>query len=397
MGKRILVADDSLTILKVIELTFSESDFRLTCVSNGRLALDKVREDPPDLILADVVMPEKNGYEVCEEVKKNPATAHIPVVLLAGTFEPFDRERAERLGCDAIVPKPFDSRELYRKVESLLGGPVPERTAAAGGADRKTSPAPAAAVGTPPAALGFAPVPPSPLDAGFAEEDFTGSIRTLRPGRSEPLSNLYGPEDVESALAAFREVEPTARAADWRQGARPSDPGTVARITRESLARYLDESVETRDSSETPLPIVEGSPALAAADDGRTQRIDVSEFRAPRAPAGASGESTVAIRREVLEQAAAPAEPLPPLPTPAAADAPIEPAPPATAAPAPEPAGEPRTLSEAEIDELAEKLARKVIEKLSDRVLREVAWEVVPDMAEMVVRERIRELESGAE
>ena len=107
MEKKILVADDSLTIQKVVELTFADSDYRLTCVSNGKLALESVRRDPPDLILADVVMPEKNGYEVCEEIKKNPATAGIPVLLLAGTFEPFDRERAERLKCDAIVSKPF--------------------------------------------------------------------------------------------------------------------------------------------------------------------------------------------------------------------------------------------------------------------------------------------------
>jgi len=91
MEKKILVADDSLTIQKVVELTFTDSDYHLTCVSNGALALESVRKDPPDLILADVVMPEKNGYEICEEVKRNPATAEIPVVLLAGTFEPFDR------------------------------------------------------------------------------------------------------------------------------------------------------------------------------------------------------------------------------------------------------------------------------------------------------------------
>jgi len=78
MEKRVLIADDSLTIQKVVELTFADSNYRLTCVSNGRLALEKVREQAPDLILADVVMPEKNGYEVCEEIKRNPATASIP-------------------------------------------------------------------------------------------------------------------------------------------------------------------------------------------------------------------------------------------------------------------------------------------------------------------------------
>ncbi len=85
----------------------------------------------PDLILADVVMPEKNGYEVCEAIKANPATARIPVVLLSGTFEPFDRDRADRLGCDAIVSKPFDSQQLLRQVEALLARPAHEIPAAA--------------------------------------------------------------------------------------------------------------------------------------------------------------------------------------------------------------------------------------------------------------------------
>src|SRR6202022_4928348 len=98
MATKILLAADSLTIQKVVELTFSDSDYDLVCVSNGQKALDRVRDDRPDSILADVVMPEKNGYEVCEAIKGNPATARIPVVLLSGTFEPFDRERAEGFG-----------------------------------------------------------------------------------------------------------------------------------------------------------------------------------------------------------------------------------------------------------------------------------------------------------
>jgi CheY-like chemotaxis protein len=335
MGKKILVADDSLTIQKVVELMFSDSEYTLTCVSNGRQALEKVREDPPDLILADVVMPEKNGYEVCEEVKKNPATARIPVVLLAGTFEPFDRERAERLGCDAIVSKPFDSHQLFRKVESLFA----EKSA--GG--RTTSPAAEAPRDTAAGALRATPfpasVPPDPFSAGFAEEDFTGSIRNLRGmGRDEPLENLYGPEDVESALEAFREVEPTARAADWRAAAQPSEPASMW-ITPESAEEAPD-------------------------DGGRTQRIDVSEFRA--------SETSTAIAAE--EKAAPNADSTQPR-SPSAV----------------------HELSDAEIERIAEKVARKLVEKFSDRVVREVAWEVVPEAAELAVRERIRELESGVE
>src|SRR5262252_3335717 len=129
MSKKILLADDSLTIQKVVELTFSDSDYQLVCVSNGQRALERIRDDRPDLILADVVMPEKNGYEVCEAVKSNPATARIPVVLLSGAFEPFDRERAERLGCDLVVSKPFDAQQLLGEIDALLAqgaaGPPP--------------------------------------------------------------------------------------------------------------------------------------------------------------------------------------------------------------------------------------------------------------------------------
>ncbi len=119
MTRKILLADDSLTIQKVVELTLTGGDYALTCVPNGQKALESLRQSRPDLILADAVMPEKNGYEVCEAVKGNPATARIPVVLLSGTFEPFDRERAERAGCDTVITKPFDARHLLEQIDAL--------------------------------------------------------------------------------------------------------------------------------------------------------------------------------------------------------------------------------------------------------------------------------------
>jgi CheY-like chemotaxis protein len=120
MGKKILLADDSLTIQKVVELTLSGTGYELTCVSDGRKAIESLKASRPDLILADVVMPEKNGYEVCEAVKGDPATARIPVILLAGTFEPFDRERADRVGSDMVITKPFDAHQLVERIDALL-------------------------------------------------------------------------------------------------------------------------------------------------------------------------------------------------------------------------------------------------------------------------------------
>src|SRR5207302_6908966 len=120
MPKRILLADDSITIQKVVELTFSDGDYEVTAVNNGAKAIQKLAEMRPDIILSDIIMPEKNGYEVCEYVKSHPEYRNIPVILLTGTFEPFDPDRADKAGCDAVVTKPFESQSLIHKVEELI-------------------------------------------------------------------------------------------------------------------------------------------------------------------------------------------------------------------------------------------------------------------------------------
>jgi CheY-like chemotaxis protein len=120
MPKKILLADDSITIQKVVELTFSDGDYEVSAVNNGAKAIQKLSEMRPDIILSDIIMPEKNGYEVCEYVKSHPEYRNIPVILLTGTFEPFDPDRAEKAGCDAVVTKPFESQSLIHKVEELI-------------------------------------------------------------------------------------------------------------------------------------------------------------------------------------------------------------------------------------------------------------------------------------
>ena len=120
MAKKILLADDSITIQKVVELTFSDGDYEVTAVNNGAKAIQKLAEMRPDIILSDIIMPEKNGYEVCEYVKSHPEFRNIPVILLTGTFEPFDPDRADKAGCDAVVTKPFESQSLIHKVEELI-------------------------------------------------------------------------------------------------------------------------------------------------------------------------------------------------------------------------------------------------------------------------------------
>ncbi|NLC69892.1 MAG: response regulator [Desulfuromonadaceae bacterium] len=130
MSRKLLLADDSVTIQKVIEITFANQNFDLTMVGNGDDALEKARNDPPDIILADIIMPGKNGYELCRAVKQTPDLAHIPILLLVGSFEPFDEEKARAIGADGWIAKPFETQALIGKVQDLLEKASPPRAAA---------------------------------------------------------------------------------------------------------------------------------------------------------------------------------------------------------------------------------------------------------------------------
>ncbi|MGA9524922.1 MAG: response regulator, partial [Myxococcaceae bacterium] len=121
MPKNVLVADDSITIRKVIGMIFAADDVTITAVDNGIDAIARARELRPDLVLADVTMPGKSGYEVCEALKSDAATQSIPVILLAGTFEAFDEGRARAVHADDHIMKPFESQALLDKARALLG------------------------------------------------------------------------------------------------------------------------------------------------------------------------------------------------------------------------------------------------------------------------------------
>jgi CheY-like chemotaxis protein len=120
MPKTILLADDSVTIQKVVAISFASEDATVVTVDNGDDAISKIQELRPDIVLADVVMPGKNGYEVCEAIKANPELAHIPVLLLTGTFEAFDEPRARSVGSSGHIAKPFEAQSLVAQVRSLI-------------------------------------------------------------------------------------------------------------------------------------------------------------------------------------------------------------------------------------------------------------------------------------
>src|SRR5258707_620076 len=205
MGKKILLADDSITIQKVIELTFSDEDFEVVTVGNGRLAVEKVQDVRPDLVLCDIIMPEKDGYEVCDFIKKTPSLAHIPVLLLTGAFEPFDQDRANRVGCDGFLAKPFEPQTLIAKVKDLLSQAgtrtvAPTRTAA----------------------------PPPPAPAPVSAPPASASPMARGSGAPPPASEATFDEVFEEEPAAAPAATPHAQeSADAHLGSRSEDFGYV--------------------------------------------------------------------------------------------------------------------------------------------------------------------------
>jgi len=123
MPYRLLLADDSLTIQKVVELVLADEHFEIKTFNDGEQALAALESFAPDIVLADIEMPNLNGYQLCEKIKKNASTVHVPVILLAGAFEPFDENYAKSIGADDYIIKPFESQELISKVKALLISP----------------------------------------------------------------------------------------------------------------------------------------------------------------------------------------------------------------------------------------------------------------------------------
>lgn len=375
MKRRILLADDSVTIQKVIELTFMDEDFEVRAVSNGDEALALLPEVKPDFVIADVHMPGANGYEVCRKSKQ--LRSSVPVLLLVGTFEPFDENEARSAGADSFLKKPFDSQELLQRVQELMA---------------PAGQAPAAAPPTPP--------PPSPViteRASLPTLDFPALVPPAAPELSpEPE---WGSFDLEAPSPAAS----SPAAAPEPFGHEPFDHEPSFALEPDPGYQLEEEPVFELDESPTPFNVpgdvfAPSELALEEPHDRYLPEEPVAAEPAAPAPHAAAG----------FGWAATPAEP--PAWTPPAEFAPEaweapEPEPQAWSPPAPAPAASPQAavaplagngsghLSDGDVD----RIARRVVELLSDKTVRDVAWEVIPDMAEVIIRDRLRELESQVE
>ncbi|MFZ9010764.1 MAG: response regulator [Anaerohalosphaeraceae bacterium] len=117
---KVLVVDDNLQNLELILAYLEDIDCETVSAVGGQEALDSIENDPPDLVLLDVMMPKISGFEVCKRIKNNPQTAEIPIIMVTALSEIGDIERAINSGTDDFLSKPVNKWELLTRVKTML-------------------------------------------------------------------------------------------------------------------------------------------------------------------------------------------------------------------------------------------------------------------------------------
>jgi DNA-binding response OmpR family regulator len=121
MAKRVLIADDEPNIVASLEFLMEQAGYEVKVAASGQEALELVASFRPDLVLLDVMMPGKNGYEVCQSLKSDPATRAVKVVMLSAKGRDVEVAKGLELGADAYVTKPFSTRDLVAQIRGMLG------------------------------------------------------------------------------------------------------------------------------------------------------------------------------------------------------------------------------------------------------------------------------------
>jgi CheY-like chemotaxis protein len=205
---KILVADDNSNVQKTVALALADLGVEVVAVNNGDAAVRKLADISPDLVLADIFMPVRNGYEVCEYVKKDSRFSHVPVVLLVGAFDPLDEREAQRVGADGILKKPFVPPDpLIMMVKTLLDRSLGERLVAVGVSK------PAVSMQGKAGGVATAEEPPSAREISeeMPVEEFRPPVERLSFGEGErPIAfgQLLEPLVQESAASGTGVVEP---------------------------------------------------------------------------------------------------------------------------------------------------------------------------------------------
>ena len=117
--------DDSATMREVIKIAFRRENINVVTCADAASALAQFEENPPDMVITDVIMPDQDGYSVCSQVKQNPQFAKTPVILMSGVVNKSVADRAVAVQADELVRKPFQPQELISRVKNLIGHGTP--------------------------------------------------------------------------------------------------------------------------------------------------------------------------------------------------------------------------------------------------------------------------------
>ncbi|MFQ5882107.1 MAG: PleD family two-component system response regulator [Candidatus Methylomirabilales bacterium] len=280
MSARILVADDSVTIQKVVELTLSREDVELIQARSAEETIRKAQEAKPDLMLIDLSMPDKSGYEICATLRQNPLLKDVPIILLAGTFERFDEAEGYRAGANDFVSKPFDSQTLIGKVEQLLLAP----------------PAPAAVPEPSPVPSPHEEIPLVLDSQEIVSEEIRIPTEAAHEGpRLEVLAEEPAAESIPTYELSLEEGEGLLMGEMVREEVQPAPPAEERELGVEEVTASLG-------IDDIPTPVLE-QPEIEAAQE-------VQEVREAQAvPAGLQpftipAEMIDALAREVADRVA---------------------------------------------------------------------------------------------
>ena len=118
--KKILIADDRSEVVELVKVTLEGEGYQSIDASDGREALEKIRLEKPDLILLDIIMPKMDGFEVLSEVRKDPKTKDIPIIMLSAKGQKLDQEKGKEFGATGYIIKPFSPSILLKRIEEIL-------------------------------------------------------------------------------------------------------------------------------------------------------------------------------------------------------------------------------------------------------------------------------------
>lgn len=424
-GRKLLLADDSATIQKVIDLTFADEGVQVLAVSSGQEAIDQILEFAPDIVLADVFMPSPDGYEVCRYVKTNEKLKHIPVMLLVGSFEPFDEAEARRVGADDILTKPFSSiRRLIDRVGSLVSSPPVEKEGPTAELPSREEPPEEPRLSTEELEVTTADTMPLPDDM---------VIDTL-PRVDRPVSESSVSITPSARLEALLDQKQSSTSEGTSEHEGRMEPGIPENIATKSETEAPDVLLDlgdiepahtsSSDSDDFVLDLDDAAgdeaPAYAAASAYEAPMRAFVEPQVTEAPAAAfestyqpavhsspAVHSTPAVHSSFadtqdvsfsvneIEPYEAPAVPpeLTPDPVPVFGETEFP------TADAPQTAtstGAATSISAGQLSpEMIDAIARRAVELMSDKVIREIAWEVVPDLAELLIKRQLEEKQAN--